>query len=194
MALEKLLVGKFYVYVASAGQAHDASLNPEAPWELLGSGWNKKGEGVKMKVGRTFHDIEIENELEPIDSLVEKIEQMLTLNLLDWSAEALAYALHGGQTLQTSTAAASDVPGSKDVGLEYGIDTDKLAVTVVGPSPYVAAAGAYQSNIYYPLMRIDGDWETDFMLATEAPNPITFKKLKHATLNAKILLQNADAL
>ena len=194
MALEKLLVGKFYAYVAPSGEAHDATLAPASPWALLGTGWNVKGEGIKIRIARTYHDVEIENELEPIDSLLERVEHTITLVLSDWSAEAIAYALHGNQSATTTTAAATDVAGSKDVSLEFDSDISKLALTVIGPSPYLATTGAYNLNVYYPLVRLDGDWETEFMLSNEARNPIMFKKLKHATLNAKMFMQNAAAL
>ena len=197
MALEKLLVGQFYVYVAPSGTARPADLNPggSANWQLLGSGWNRGGDGIRHNIGRTFQDVRIENEVEPIDSFLSEVNQTLEVMLLDWSAEAVAWAVHGGQMKQTDTAAATGVPGSRDIDLEMASDVEKLAVMIQGQSPYNIQAGMtgpYRSNLYWPLCRPEGDWESTFMLATAAPNPFRVRKLKHATLNGGYFLQNAD--
>ena len=193
MAIDKVISGKFYVYVAAADSAADLVGAPAAPWSLLGSGWNRKGEGIKHTIARSYEDVMVENELEPIDSRIVTVEQTIEAVFVDWSAESLAYAIHGKASAPelSTVAATTTLEGASVVNLELDSDMPKLAVMIFGPSPTIAAAGDFYLRAYWPLARIDGDWESTFMLATAAPNPIKFKKLKSATLNAQYHLQTA---
>ena len=193
MAINKVISGKFYVYVAPADSPADLVGEPGTPWGLLGSGWNRKGEGIKHTIARSYEDVMVENELEPIDSRIVTIEQSIEAVFVDWSSEALAYAIHGAASAPqlTTVAATGLLEGADVISLELDSDMPKLAVMIFGPSPTIAAMGEFYLRAYWPLARIDGDWESTFMLATAAPNPIKFKKLKSATLNAQYHLQTA---
>lgn len=202
MALDGIIAGEFEVYVAADDTAADFTGKPGSPWSLLGKGWNNKGTGITHRIAREFTDIMVENELEPIDARLNSVEQTLELMLLDWSPATLAWAIHGDGTSGkvTTVAAAAGVEGASTITLDLDKDPARLAIMVVGPSPFLVTAGNTGPNymrVYWPSCRMDGDWETDFMLATAAPNPFRVKRLLPPSTSANVPqfhIQSTDAL
>ena len=192
---EGIIAGDFGIYLGAAAATADLAGPPDSStWTHLGD--TKQGEGLKHTMGRTQHKVEAEGKLRPLDVLTSGIEEVLEAMLINCTPESIALTLRGdaGTGVVSTIAAATGIEGAKEVSLDFGPETPKLAVMFYGKGgPFFDSTGKrYALRTYYPLVALWGEWSWALMLGQETSIPARFLVLDHPTINPKMHFQTAE--
>ena len=183
----EVIAGPIQIYRAPVGTAEPLppSDSPPSPWVLVGGTqasddvqtYSKDGLNIAMTDER--EEVEVMNELYPIEEFITSARQKFEVKLKDMTIETLALLL--GNT-HVDTPAVSGVKGYHRVSTQKVFRPPKYAILVVGYTPYDDLEGEVGMNYWAPRVTFKGPGAFDRKLSTPSEVTLMINCLVHPTL------------
>ena len=178
---EELVAGPIKLYYAPQGTSEPLppTGSPPSPWQLIGDTENYSGDGLAISMSEETNEIDLLNELLPVEEFITSQRTTFEINIKDMRLELLGILL--GNTV-ASTAASGNDAGYRRVSLERSFRKPKWAFLAVGLAPYEDTAEMEGLNYYAPRVTFKGPGSMTHMLSTPIEQTLTVNVLKHKTL------------
>ena len=195
----EVIAGPIQIYRAPVGTAEPlppSNTPPAATWTLVGGTqatdevqtYSKDGLNIAMTDER--EEVEVMNELYPIDEFITSARQKFEVKLKDMTIETLALLL--GNTY-VDTPAVSGAEGYRRVSTQKVFRPPKHAILVVGYTPYDDLEGEVGMNYWAPRVTFKGPGAFDRKLSTPADVTLMINSLVHPTLGVGHVTANYAA-
>ena len=192
----EVIAGPIQIYQAPFGTAEPlppTDTPPSPPWLLVGGTqasddvqtYSKDGLNIAMTDER--EEVEVMNELYPIDEFITSARQKFEVKLRDMTIETLALLL-GNPAVQTGPTATAK--GYKRVSTQKTFRPPKFAILVVGFTPYNALEGEVGMNYWAPRVTFKGPGAFDRKLSTPSDVTLMINCLVHPTLGLGYVTAN----
>jgi len=137
----EVVAAPFEIYIAPTGESFpDTDEVPAGNWVKIGTSGNRNitEDGVTVQHEQTIEQFRSLGSTGPIKSFRTEEGLIITFTLVDLTLENYKYALNFNTV--STTAAASGVPGYREIDLWQGLDVVQKALLVrgVNASPYLA--------------------------------------------------------
>ena len=172
----EIIAGPADVYVAPVGTAFPVvNADPAAAWQSLG----RTEGGVTVRHTQTIEQLRTDQNTGPVKAIRTEEGLEVEFGLAELTIENFAKALG----IATVTAAAADpgppeLPATKSILLKRGVDVERFALLVRGPSPYLNA---------------NMQWEVPVVIQSEEPEVEFVKDDKSILSCVWVAMEDLDA-